>query len=106
MLVTGPTLWHFENERDASSLELPLEDVKALARQIGFELSVRPLALIPSPYLSCASLIRFCTMLDCGQDEREVETSYTSNPRSLLRHTYTAGFWTARKVERAAADAK
>ncbi|GAA6003773.1 uncharacterized protein JCM10292_003369 [Rhodotorula paludigena] len=74
----GPTLWHFENERDASSLELPLEDVKVLARQIGFELS----------------------------DEREVETSYTSNPRSLLRHTYTAGFWTARKVERAAADAK
>ncbi|GJN90547.1 hypothetical protein Rhopal_003559-T1 [Rhodotorula paludigena] len=74
----GPTLWHFENERDASSLELPLEDVKALARQIGFELS----------------------------DEREVETSYTSNPRSLLRHTYTAGFWTARKVERTGANAK
>ena len=37
----GPTLWHFENDRDASSLELPLEDVKAVARKIGFEISVR-----------------------------------------------------------------
>lgn len=38
---TGPTLWHFEADRESSSLELPLEDVKALARKIGFELSVR-----------------------------------------------------------------
>lgn len=37
----GPTLWHFENDRDASSLELPLEDVKAVARKVGFEISVR-----------------------------------------------------------------
>lgn len=35
-------MWHFENDRDASSIELPLEDVKALARKIGFEISVRP----------------------------------------------------------------
>ncbi|GAA6015119.1 hypothetical protein JCM8202_004886 [Rhodotorula sphaerocarpa] len=65
----GPTLWHFENDRDATSIELTLEDVKTLARKIGFEIS----------------------------DEREVETCYTTNPRSLLRHQYTAGFWTARK---------
>ncbi|GAA5983692.1 hypothetical protein JCM11641_000935 [Rhodosporidiobolus odoratus] len=66
----GPTLWHFENDRDASSIELTLEDVKALAQRVGFELS----------------------------DEREIETCYTTNPRSLLRHEYTAAFWTARKV--------
>ncbi|BGO99784.1 hypothetical protein NBRC10513v2_004011 [Rhodotorula toruloides] len=66
----GPTLWHFEADRDSSSLELPLEDVKALARKIGFELS----------------------------DEREVKTCYTTNPLSMLRHEYTAAFWTARKV--------
>lgn len=31
------------------------------------------------------------------QEEREVQTSYTSNPRSLLRHEYTAAFWIATK---------
>ncbi|TNY18323.1 N2227-domain-containing protein [Rhodotorula diobovata] len=67
----GPTLWHFEGDKDASSLELPLEDVKALARRIGFDIS----------------------------DEREIETCYTTNPRSMLRHEYSAAFWTARKVD-------
>ncbi|GAA5918889.1 hypothetical protein JCM1841_006662 [Sporobolomyces salmonicolor] len=71
----GPTLWHFENDHDASSIELTLDDVKALARRIGFELS----------------------------EEREITTSYTTNPRSLLKHEYTAAFWVARKVEGTAA---
>ncbi|GAA5820008.1 hypothetical protein JCM11251_005445 [Rhodosporidiobolus azoricus] len=66
----GPTLWHFENDREASSIELTLEEVKALARRIGFELS----------------------------DEREIETGYTTSTKSLLRHEYTAAFWVARKV--------
>ncbi|GAA6001344.1 hypothetical protein JCM10207_006617 [Rhodosporidiobolus poonsookiae] len=66
----GPTLWHFENDRDASSIELMLEDVKALARRIGFELS----------------------------DERELQTYYTTNERSMLKHEYSAAFWTARKL--------
>ncbi|GEM09728.1 UPF0586 protein C9orf41-like protein [Rhodotorula toruloides] len=66
----GPTLWHFEADRDSSSLELPLEDVKTLARKVGFEL----------------------------WDEREIKTCYTTNPLSMLRHEYTAAFWTARKV--------
>ncbi|GAA5820698.1 hypothetical protein JCM3770_001457 [Rhodotorula araucariae] len=72
----GPTLWHFENDKEASSLELPLEDVKALARRIGFELT----------------------------DERELQTCYTTNPRSLLKHEYSAAFWTARKSERGEED--
>ncbi|GAA6061368.1 hypothetical protein JCM10212_005822 [Sporobolomyces blumeae] len=65
----GPTLWHFENDLEARSIELPLEDVEDLARRIGFEIS----------------------------EEREIQTSYTTNPRSLLRHEYTAAFWVARK---------
>ncbi|GAA5940830.1 uncharacterized protein JCM15063_000892 [Sporobolomyces koalae] len=65
----GPTLWHFENDHDAQSIELPLADVKDLAKRIGFEIL----------------------------EEKEIETSYTTNPRSLLRHVYTAAFWVARK---------
>ncbi|GAA6038143.1 hypothetical protein JCM8097_005756 [Rhodosporidiobolus ruineniae] len=67
----GPTLWHFENDREASSIELTLEDVKGLARRVGFEI----------------------------EEEREIQTSYTSDRRSLLTHTYTAAFWVARKVD-------
>ncbi|GAA5857102.1 hypothetical protein JCM9279_001783 [Rhodotorula babjevae] len=66
----GPTLWHFENDPAASSLALTLDDLKALARRVGFDIS----------------------------DEREIETCYTTDPRSTLRHTYQAAFWTARKV--------
>lgn len=36
----GPTLWHFENTEGASSVELTMEDVKALARRVGFRLEV------------------------------------------------------------------
>lgn len=40
----GPLLWHFENiadrERGEGSVELSLDEVKALARQMGFELAV------------------------------------------------------------------
>lgn len=37
----GPTLWHFENSSEgASSVELTLDDVKALARRVGFVVEV------------------------------------------------------------------
>jgi carnosine N-methyltransferase len=36
----GPTLWHFENTAGASSIELTLEDLKALATRIGFVIKV------------------------------------------------------------------
>ncbi|KAM0756073.1 N2227-domain-containing protein [Meredithblackwellia eburnea MCA 4105] len=62
----GPTLWHFENTDGARSIELTLEEVKELAKRIGFTF----------------------------QEDREIKTSYTSNQLSLLRHQYTAGFWT------------
>ena len=44
LLVTfsGPLLWHFENNNtNDPSIELDLEEVKALVREMGFRLSVR-----------------------------------------------------------------
>ena len=38
---TGPLLWHWENNTtNDPSIELTLEEVKVLARRIGFEISV------------------------------------------------------------------
>lgn len=43
-LTPGPLLWHFENSstspKGEGSIELSLDEVKALARMVGFELSV------------------------------------------------------------------
>ena len=40
--LPGPLLWHFENNNtNDPSIELDLEEVKALVRQMGFRLSVR-----------------------------------------------------------------
>jgi len=49
--VTGPSLWHFENDLEARSIELPLHDVKELAKRIGFEILVRSLSDFPSRLL-------------------------------------------------------
>lgn len=49
-LTLGPLLWHFENSptstKGEGSIELSLDEVKTLARMVGFELSVshRPAA--------------------------------------------------------------
>ncbi|KAJ2932842.1 hypothetical protein H1R20_g4243, partial [Candolleomyces eurysporus] len=67
----GPLLWHFENNNTNDlSIELDLEEVKALAREIGFEIS----------------------------NERDIDTTYTSNSQSMLGYVYKAAFWTATKV--------
>ncbi|KAH0831322.1 hypothetical protein J3R83DRAFT_13970 [Lanmaoa asiatica] len=64
----GPLLWHFENNNtNDPSIELDLEEVKALALQYGFS------------------------------DERTIETSYTSNDQSMLGYIYKAAFWKATK---------
>ena len=40
-MIVGPLLWHWENNNTNDlSIELDLEEVKALARKIGFEISV------------------------------------------------------------------
>ncbi|SGY94033.1 BQ5605_C037g11623 [Microbotryum silenes-dioicae] len=92
----GPTLWHFENTEGCNSIELSLEDVKALAKRIGFVLEVRsPYEWqFSSLYLAIDASTRSCWP---SQNEREVRTSYTTNKRSTLRHEYAASFWTARK---------
>ncbi|KAI0062566.1 N2227-domain-containing protein [Artomyces pyxidatus] len=66
----GPLLWHFENNSSNDpSIELDLEEVKELARQIGFEI----------------------------KNERTVDTTYVNNPDGLLGYVYHAAFWTATK---------
>ncbi|KAI0634305.1 N2227-domain-containing protein [Trametes polyzona] len=67
----GPLLWHWENNTSNDpSVELTLEEVKALARKIGFEIS----------------------------NERTIDTTYTNNAQSMLGYVYHAAFWTATKV--------
>ena len=40
--LPGPLLWHWENNTtNDPSVELTLDEVKVLARKIGFEISVR-----------------------------------------------------------------
>ena len=48
MGAIGPLLWHWENNNSNDmSIELDLEEVKELARKIGFEISVsRPSGLL------------------------------------------------------------
>ncbi|KAI0705395.1 N2227-domain-containing protein [Earliella scabrosa] len=67
----GPLLWHWENNTSNDpSVELTLEEVKELARKIGFEIS----------------------------NERTIDTTYTNNAQSMLGYIYHAAFWTATKI--------
>ncbi|KAI0372549.1 N2227-domain-containing protein [Pilatotrama ljubarskyi] len=67
----GPLLWHWENNTtNDPSIELTLDEVKALARHIGFEIS----------------------------NERTIDTTYTNNAQSMLGYVYHAAFWTATKI--------
>ncbi|KAG8986261.1 hypothetical protein FRB93_005355 [Tulasnella sp. JGI-2019a] len=67
----GPLLWHWENNQTGDpSIELSLEEVKALAKTIGFELS----------------------------NERMVPTTYTGINDGMVRFEYQAEFWVAKKV--------
>ncbi|KAB5592962.1 hypothetical protein CTheo_3597 [Ceratobasidium theobromae] len=67
----GPLLWHWENNNSNDmSIELDLEEVKELARKIGFEIF----------------------------NERTIATTYTGNSESMLGYVYQASFWTATKV--------
>ncbi|KAF4612945.1 hypothetical protein D9613_010831 [Agrocybe pediades] len=67
----GPLLWHWENNNtNDPSIELDMEEVKTLARQIGFEIS----------------------------NEKTIDTTYTNNAQSMLGYVYHASFWTATKI--------
>ncbi|KAB2073547.1 hypothetical protein ES319_A07G090300v1 [Gossypium barbadense] len=68
----GPLLYHFADmygQEDDMSIELSLEDVKKIAFHYGFEL----------------------------EKEQTIETTYTTNPRSMMQNHYHAAFWTMRK---------
>ncbi|KAK2466532.1 hypothetical protein APHAL10511_001394 [Amanita phalloides] len=68
----GPLLWHWENSNTHEpSIELTLEEVKALALKLGFELS----------------------------NEQRIDTTYTNNVRSMMGYTYQTAFWTATKAK-------
>ncbi|KIP05611.1 hypothetical protein PHLGIDRAFT_24983 [Phlebiopsis gigantea 11061_1 CR5-6] len=67
----GPLLWHWENSSSGDvSIELSLDEVKALAQKIGFEIT----------------------------NESTIDTTYTNNAESMLGYVYHAAFWTATKV--------
>ncbi|QRV84994.1 hypothetical protein RhiJN_13010 [Ceratobasidium sp. AG-Ba] len=67
----GPLLWHWENNNtNDMSIELDLEQVKELARKVGFEIT----------------------------NERTIPTTYTGNVESMLGYVYQASFWTATKI--------
>ncbi|PPQ79034.1 hypothetical protein CVT25_002343 [Psilocybe cyanescens] len=67
----GPLLWHWENNSSNDpSVELDMEEVKNLARRIGFEIS----------------------------NETTIDTTYTNNAQSMLGYVYHAAFWTATKI--------
>ncbi|KAG4137682.1 hypothetical protein ERO13_D07G086600v2 [Gossypium hirsutum] len=68
----GPLLYHFADmygQEDDMSIELSLEDVKKIAFHYGFKL----------------------------EKEQTIETTYTTNPRSMMQNHYHAAFWTMRK---------
>lgn len=85
--LIGPLLWHFENNDSHDlSIEFDLEEVKALARGIGFEIKVgyEKLCMVRGLMLSL-------------QDEQFIKSSYVGNPESMLSHTYDCALWTATK---------
>nr|GMC60739.1 carnosine N-methyltransferase isoform X1 [Ipomoea batatas] len=68
----GPLLYHFADMyslEDEMSIELSLEDVKKVALHYGFEFV----------------------------KESTIETTYTTNPRSMMQNRYYTAFWTMRK---------
>lgn len=71
----GPLLYHFADmygQEDEMSIELCLEDVKRIAFHYGFQV----------------------------EKEKTIETTYTTNPRSMMQNRYYAAFWTMRKKQR------
>ncbi|KAL6287077.1 hypothetical protein ACE6H2_011467 [Prunus campanulata] len=68
----GPLLYHFAEmygQDDEMSIELSLEDVKRVALHYGFHF----------------------------EKEKTIETTYTTNPKSMMQNRYNAAFWTMRK---------
>jgi len=65
----GPLLYHYENVPGEISIELSLEEVRSLVKKVGFRI----------------------------EKESNITTTYTSNPRGMLKYQYECAFWTAMK---------
>lgn len=66
----GPLTWHFEDMAGEMSIELPYSDIILRIRQKGFEVVT----------------------------EKEIESKYTVNRRSMLQNEYKCAYFYARKV--------
>ncbi|XP_056889584.1 carnosine N-methyltransferase isoform X3 [Takifugu flavidus] len=66
----GPLLYHFENMANELSVELSYEEIRTAVSTIGFHIEV---------------------------EKESVQTTYTENPRSMLRYVYDCVFFVARK---------
>uniref|UniRef100_A0A674NA99 carnosine N-methyltransferase n=1 Tax=Takifugu rubripes TaxID=31033 RepID=A0A674NA99_TAKRU len=65
-----PLLYHFENMANELSVELSYEEIRTAVSTIGFHIEV---------------------------EKESVQTTYTENPRSMLRYVYDCVFFVARK---------
>jgi len=65
----GPLLWHYAEQLDQVQIELPLDEVKSLAKKVGF---------------------------DIVRDEMR-ESTYTHDQESMLHYKYNCSFFTAIK---------
>ncbi|RGB26189.1 S-adenosylmethionine-dependent methyltransferase [Rhizophagus diaphanus] len=65
----GPLLYHYENSPGEMSIELSLDQVKCAIKETGF----------------------------LFQDEKIINTTYTSNPNGMLKYVYECSFWTCVK---------
>lgn len=71
------------------SIELSLEELKRVCREIGFEFQVR------IHFDSCIDKYRILTLL---QEELTINTTYTTNTGGMLKYVYECEFWTATKA--------
>ncbi|KAF9978006.1 hypothetical protein BGZ73_004131 [Actinomortierella ambigua] len=67
----GPLLWHFENTPGEISIELSLEEVLELARELGFRIETQGM----------------------------VKSTYMANPHGMLKYVYECSTWTATKLQ-------
>lgn len=80
-------MYHFEDSSTGdTSIEISLEQVKDVAKKMGFEFKVTLVIML-------LSLLIFYI-----QKESMVSTTYTSNPESMLKYVYECAFWTAVKL--------
>ncbi|CAG2185445.1 CARNMT1 [Mytilus edulis] len=66
----GPLLYHYSDIPNEVSIELSYEELKKVIKQVGFVIQ---------------------------REEKDVRSTYTQNPKSMLRYEYSSVFFTAQK---------